>query len=215
MNRLFERYNIKVGESIIKGIAKIEAFEIESKNSISKIRLGMQGGLFSVKDGRYLKLHVGNELMMSDTHMERRTNYNFVSKANGDVLIAGLGIGMILSGIESKLIDGSIKSITIIEKHKDVIDLISPFFNDIIDRHNVSIINECIFSYRPEKSKKWDTIYFDIWPDICQDNLDEISKLHNKFKFKIKRDNPLFFMDSWMKDHLKYERNRNRVLYSY
>lgn len=31
------------------------------------------------------------------------------------------------------------------------------------------------------KGQKWDTIYFDIWPDVCIDNLEGAARLARKF----------------------------------
>ena len=45
-------------------------------------------------DFPYVRLYKkGDGIMMSDTPMERNTNESFIHKANGDVLIFGLGLG--------------------------------------------------------------------------------------------------------------------------
>ena len=58
-----------------------------------------------------------NRCIMSNTPMEEYTNREFVEKAHGDILIAGLGIGMIILPLQDK---EAVKSITIIEKNKDI-----------------------------------------------------------------------------------------------
>ena len=57
------------------------------------------------------------------------TNMDFCCNAYGDVLIGGLGIGMIILAIQDK---SKVKSITVIEKNQEVIDIIAPQlkFND-------------------------------------------------------------------------------------
>ena len=47
-----------------------------------------------VPPGRYARLFVNGTMFMSDTPMERNTNYAVVRNAHGNVLIAGLGIGL-------------------------------------------------------------------------------------------------------------------------
>jgi hypothetical protein len=53
---------------------------------------------------------------------------------------------------------------------------------------------------------KFDTIYFDIWAKISQENLAEMTKLHNKYrKNKVSKES---FMDSWLRDFLRKERQK-------
>ena len=68
-----------------------------------------------LQPGTYVKLidKQAKEIVMSDTTMEQRTNYAVLYRANGHVLIGGLGIGMILLAIQEK---PEVKSITVVEK---------------------------------------------------------------------------------------------------
>lgn len=190
-------------QPIEKGTIKIETYNFDSKKDFL-YNVRCREAMYYMYDGDYVRLYVNNQLMMSDTNMERTSNYEFIRYANGDVLIAGLGIGLIIFNILKK---DNIKTITIIENNQDLIDVIAPYFKDY---PNVKIIHGDIFEWVPDKGIKYDTIYFDIWPDICEDNLDEIKILHNKFKNKINRNNPNYYMNSWLKDYLKGLRRRNR-----
>ena len=67
----------------------------------------------NIPSGDYVKLTHNGSLLMSNTLMEKETNKNFVIKAHGNVLIGGLGIGMIILAIQDKL---TVKKITVIEK---------------------------------------------------------------------------------------------------
>lgn len=208
MEGVFEHYNLPVGAKRELRDATLSTFEFSSKKdpflNIRSVRDG--GSMFYVSDGKYVRLHVNGQLMMTDTGMERKSNLNFVRKANGKVLIAGLGIGLIIKNILPKLVSGEITEITIIEKYQSVIDLISPYF-----RHEkIKIICADIFEWMPIKDEKYDTIYFDIWPEICTDNLDEIKTLHNKFKNKLNKNNPSKWMNSWMKEYLQGIKRKER-----
>jgi len=185
-------------EPISKGVAHISIFDFNSKeNMLYNLRAVRDGGdMFYIYDGRYIRLHVDGILMMSDTNLELSSNYGFVSKSNGDILIAGLGLGVIIRNILDKQ---NINSITVIEKYQDVIDLVAPKFND----NRIKYICDDIFTWRPHKGIKYDTIYFDIWPTINTDNLIEIKKLHNIFKYYVNRNNPNHYMNSWMKEFLQ------------
>ena len=74
-----------------------------------------------IPTGKFIKLTHRGEVVMSDTAMEKRTNRDFVVKAHGNVLIGGLGIGLILLAIQDK---EDIEQITVIEKNKEVIELV-------------------------------------------------------------------------------------------
>lgn len=105
--------------------------------------------------GKFVKLLHNGELIMSDTEMERRTNMDFVRAAQGNVLIGGLGIGMVLLAIQDK---PEIKSITILEKYTEVIELVG---NQIPFNDKVKIVEADVFNYKTKKL--FDTIYLDIW----------------------------------------------------
>lgn len=146
-------------------------------------------------------------VMMSDTPMERNTNKGFLRSANGDVLIFGLGLGLIVFPL---LEDESVKSITIVELYQDLIDIVQPKI-EARDKHGkVKIIQGDCFTHEFPKGQKFDTIYFDIWIDICSDNYEEQKKLHRRYSKNLNRSNPNHFMDSWMRDHYKRELRRDK-----
>jgi hypothetical protein len=59
--------------------------------------------------------------------------------------------------------------------------------------------------WKPNKDQKFDTIYFDIWPDVCTDNLKDMSTLHRKAG-RWKTENA--WIGSWMRDSLKRQKAR-------
>lgn len=183
-----------------KGVAKINLFEFKRTDDFMfNFRAAREHPVFVIRDGEYVQLFVKGQLMMSDTGMERISNKAFIKKATGHVLIAGLGIGLIIYNILDKQ---SVQSITIVEKYQDIIDLISPKFTD----PRIKYICADIFEWKPDKGSKYDTIYFDIWPEICVDNLKQITILHNRFKSSKNKNG---WMNSWMKEYLqKQKRNR-------
>ena len=188
-----------------KGIAKISNFVFKaSENQIYNMRNVRDGGWdFYVSDGHYVRLHVGKELMMTDTPLERKSNRDFVQAANGRVLIAGLGIGMIIKNILDK---PNVAEIVVIEKYQDVIDLVSPAFTD----PRIRYVCADILDYLLPRTEKFDTIYFDIWPAICTDNLEEIYLLEKKFRRNMNKLNPNRWMGSWMKKYLQKEKRKNK-----
>lgn len=206
MREMFEKM-VKIVPEGEKGGAKITHFEVSKEDaSFTRIRAFQHPGAY-VPPGRYAKLKVDGELMMTDTQMEQRSNYGIVLEARGDVLIAGLGIGMVLVPV---LKNPKVKNVLVVEKSQDVIDLVEPPIRRALSQRaakKLTVLQADIFEWQPEKGRKWDVLYFDIWANICTDNLDEISKLHRKFA---RRKNKGGWMESWQQELLRHRRRQER-----
>lgn len=191
-----------------KGEAKVRHLIIGQKEAqYTMMRAAATGGReMPIDEGVYVQLFVNGSMVMSDTQMERRSNYEVVHRSKGDVLIAGLGLGMVLVPILSK---DEVMSVMVIEKSQDAIDLVEPHLRKALGAkaNKLTVICADIFDWKPPRGAKWDMIYFDIWTDMCTDNLEEMAKLHRKFS---RRRNPGGWMDSWEKATLRYWRSRGR-----
>lgn len=150
----------------------------------------------------------GEGIMMSDTPMERNTNRTFIQRANGDVLIFGLGLGLIIFPL---LDDESVKSITVVELYQDLIDVVKPKIKEKDIHNKVNIIRGDCFINEFSKEKKFDTIYFDIWINISESNYTEQKKLTRMYARHINRENPNFYMDAWMKSYYKKEKVKEKA----
>ena len=204
MNGVADMYDLGVGQKKSQGVATISKFELD-KEEARKLNLGyvMSGqSMMWMSSGTYMRLHVDGVLMMSDSDMEKNTNSKFIKNAHGDVMIAGLGIGLILRNLEDKVKSGVVTSITVYEKHQDVIDLVAPYFQ------HLPLTVKCadILEYKPPKDEMYDTIYFDIWPSIKEKNLDDTKLLHNRWKFRKRAGG---WMDSWVKKYLQNEKRKS------
>lgn len=190
----FERMTNIVAPAVA-GLAKIDHY---TPSRFEVMMAGIRGQAAS--EETVVRLFVDGGLMMSDGADEKRSNAGVVYAANGDVMIAGLGIGLILVPILKK---PTVKSVTVIEKYQDVIDLVAPSFPYRI----LTVICADINDWKPDKGTKYDTIYFDIWPDVCTDNLEEINTLHRRFK-NYKRAGG--WMNSWQRERLVYLKRRGQ-----
>lgn len=141
--------------------------------------------------------------VMSDTPMEHRTNYEIVRKAHGDIIIGGLGIGMILLPILEK---EEVKSVTIVEKYQDIIDITG----SQIKSDKLKIVHGDIFENNFPRGTKFDVIYFDIWNYINEDVYEEMKDLKKKYRrcLKNKKENP----NSWIGCWAEHEAKNNRKL---
>lgn len=156
-------------------------------------------------DFPYIRLKkTGEGIMMSDTPMERNTNRDFIQKANGDVIIFGLGLGLVILPLLKK---ENVKSILVVELYQDLIDMVEPILKKHDTENKLKVIQGDCFDIHNSipKEKKFDVVYGDIWISICTDNYEEMKTLTKNWKNRINRDNPNAFIDHWMKDYLKRE----------
>ena len=122
-----------------------------------------------------------NGVVMSDAEFEKQTNHQFMRVARGKVLVAGLGIGMILIPL---LNDKDVSKITVIEKEKEIIDLVYPKIKKRDKANKLELIHGDATEIEIPKEKKYDVIYFDIWDNVCGDNWEEMKILKKRFRKK-------------------------------
>lgn len=185
-------------EPCSKGEAVIKHFSVGKLNA-GLFNVNLRSGGDAIAPGDYTSLHVDGVLMMSDTPMERRSNYGALHNARGDVLIAGMGMGVVLAPI---LLKPEVKSVTVIEKSQDVIDLVA---HRMPNQEKLGIICADVLTWTPPKGRKWDYCWFDIWPDICLDNLEDMKLLHRRFARRVR-----WAQQSWMRDRLLFEDRREK-----
>ena len=153
---------------------KVETFVVP-EHSIENMRLLFQPGGRVVRPGKYTKLTHNGTVVMSNTPSELRDHSYFVYKAKGKVLINGLGLGCCLSEVLEKK---EVESVTVIEISQNVINLVAPFF---LPNPRFEIVHADAFTWKPPKGIRYGAIWHDIWNDICEDNLPEMTKLHRKY----------------------------------
>lgn len=169
-----------------KGKFKLDIFEIDHNNWVAHIQ--------GISCGRYARLKFKGECIMSDTDMEKRTNEYFVHHAHGDVLIGGLGIGLVLLAIQDK---ADVHSITVIEKYPEVIEIVG---SQLQLNEKVKIICDDVYTWEPENDCRYDCIYMDIWgyinSDIYEQRMKPIKAKYNRY-LKPKTESPNRFNKCW------------------
>lgn len=190
MSSYRDKYQVNVPDGA-SGNWGIRKFKVNEKEASLGATLAMYSGGSQgryVPSGTYTALYrsrglfipdenMGN-IIMSDTPDEIRDHSRFMHRSQGSVLIAGLGLGMVLQGCAVK---PEVTSVTVIEQSPDVIKLVEAHYKAKPFGHKVTIVNADIFEWKPEKGVKFDCAWFDIWDNLCTDNLDEIAKLNRKF----------------------------------
>ncbi len=155
------------------------------------------------KPGHYARLRVDGAVMMSDTDMELRTNIGAIQDAHGDVLIGGLGLGAIVLSIVRK---PDVRSVTVVEKNSHVIALVEDQLRRAMTgTQSAGFLVWTADVYRwqpkPENVHRFDYIYFDIWQNLCTDNVDEMQRLHLRYRKYLRKGGRV---TSWEYDHLRY-----------
>lgn len=159
------------------GEARVEHFEIsEAEARFAALRASLnpgRAGSMPPLPGRYAKLTVGGTLMMTDTRMEQYSSLAFIRAAHGDVLIYGLGLGMVLPAL---LASERVQSVTVVEKSADVMSLVAPHY----ENPKLTVIVDDAFSFKPARGVRYDVVFVDIWPDISESNAEEMSSLRRR-----------------------------------
>ena len=113
----------------------------------------------------YLALTQGNNVWMSLNPNEIETMKPYIQKGKGNVLVLGLGMGYVPYLLSLK---DEVKSVTIVEKDQEVIDI----FNKLIwpnftNKNKVKIIKDDAvkFVQNSQKSQQFDYIFADLWHD--------------------------------------------------
>lgn len=210
LDGLKDRYNLN-GSPITRGNVVIEPFTITEEQALHDNAMYFRDKprWMEIVPGEYVVLKISGETVMSDTPMEKTTNAGIILNATGNVLIAGLGIGLLLHNLLPKLLSGKVTTIQVIEKNEELIQVIRPYFRDLpVDK--VMVTRADIFEWLPAPGTKYDTIYFDIWTDICSYNYLDMKVLHKRFrKYLVKGG----YMDSWLRDHCKSRYQVDKYLY--
>lgn len=158
---------------------KLEVYEVtEQEESFSKMRAASGHDMEFCPKGKYMILKRGSTVVMSDTMMERDTNLRAFNRARGHVLIGGLGMGMLMCGIQKK---PEVSSVTVVEKDQTLIDMMMKCGLHI-DEEKTVIVQGDVFTWEPGFKFKYDYLYFDIWDNICEDNVEEFKKLRKLYR---------------------------------
>ncbi|OQP65544.1 hypothetical protein A3860_17930 [Niastella vici] len=101
----------------------------------------------------------------------------FIEKANGKVLVFGLGLGMVAQALAAKT---DVHTITVVELDQELVDMVGTYYENYSSK--IKIIQGNAFTYHDSKS--YDAIWFDIWDTISSDNLPEMDLLKKRWKKK-------------------------------
>jgi hypothetical protein len=185
-----------------RGDACVEHFEVrEAQSNLSAMiaQLSQENKWWEyVPPGRYARLTIGGKLFMTDSLFEKFAALPFIDNARGDVLVTGLGLGMVVPPL---LATPELKSLTIIEKNPDVIDLVETPLRNFVEKHwcaSRRLTIECADAYLWDGGdKKYDTIFHDIWPTVNPANLMLFRRVEARYARWL---SPGGWQDCWSKE---------------
>ena len=140
----------------------------------------------------YNFLWVNEHLWMWDIPIEQKVQRGIADKAYGDVLCAGYGLGLVQKYL---LENPKVKSVTTVEKYKQVIDENLKVFNKI----HGGVVVEDFFKYTGEQ--QYDCIIGDICDDIMPDYLQDYKVFKQRTMDLLKPDGKMF---QWGGEYFEY-----------
>jgi hypothetical protein len=183
---LLSKVDVPEGQS---GIWSVKRFTVSKQDaSFFNLQLLMHGeGYRSIQPGTYTGLFRDGSFdnpIMSDTPAEIHDHYAPVRAAQergGNVLIAGLGLGVVLQAI---LQLPNVQKATVIEIDRDVIDLVAPHYLQKFGKERLEIVQADALAWKPN-GRCWDVAWFDIWDNICADNKAQMALLTRRYAKKV------------------------------
>lgn len=161
-------------------VAMAQAAELKQAPDLPLVAsAGMKPGTHAVLIQVKAK-ELGHTVWMSTHEAEKTTQAEFVAAARGRVMVAGLGIGLVLRPLLSK---PEVTQVVVIEKNMEVYRIMRPELERIkreAGPNRLRIVNHDVFHYTP--GRQFDTIYFDVWPNITPKNMIGMLKLRQRFK---------------------------------
>ena len=172
-----EKYKVGVPEGK-SGDWKITKFVVSDEESKwDRVRGTFKPGHRFCYPGNYTRLSYKGHVIMSDTADEIQDHYPLFWNSKGKVLLNGLGLGVALQGV---LLHPQVEFVTVIEISQDVVDLTKDYHEALFPGRFEIIVADAL-EYKPPKGVRYNTVWHDIWPTICSDNLEEMKHLHRKY----------------------------------
>lgn len=176
----------------VSGDWRVETFKVSKKDADwHNMRASIHGDGRFITEGTYKQLMCRGSLVMSNTPSEISDLRSIISAAKGNVLINGLGLGIVLQAVLNK---EEVTKVTVIEKEMDVIRLVAPTFIEkmswitekqqmyvVSEDKRIRIYHDDAYTWEPPKGVRYDAVWHDIWENICADNLEGMKKLHRKY----------------------------------
>lgn len=159
----------------------VERFTVsEQEAALHNVRISCKPGIARrrIEPGTYTRLVRGRATcVMSDTPAELRDLSPLASKAEGVVLINGLGLGLatIFAANAPRT-----ERVVVVEKSPDVLALVADHVLAACPAGKVEIVEADAFDWTPPKGARYDAAWHDVWDDIASGNLPQMTALKRR-----------------------------------
>lgn len=148
------RIQVSIPEGI-SGDYEVAHYTDETTDNMWQVYLSMKN---ETHDSHTVLLKAGCDMpIMQDSEAEYNEHQWLWDNATGDVLIGGLGLGM----VHQPLIDNpNVTSVTIVELEQDVVDLV---WDDCEKDETFSVVMADFETWTPPEGSSFDTVWGDTW----------------------------------------------------
>lgn len=162
-----------IGAPQASGPWHIDGFTVREEDELyGRLTAVEQGSDRFAPAGSYLSLKGTDDedkpfVMMSNTPDEISDHTLIFDHAEGRVLVHGLGLSCVVSGLLAK---PEVEHIDVVELSGDVIRMVGPAY---ADEPRVTIHQGNCLTYEWPDNARWDYVWHDIWAKISDDNLED------------------------------------------
>jgi len=182
MDKWWKTYLVDIPEGQ-SGDWKIEKFSVtidEAKLYNARASFNFSNRGQYIRPGDYTKLMRKGTVVMSDTPSEIRDHLDIIGRAEGQVLIGGLGLGVVVGACCEK---PEVEHVTVIEISPNVIELVGQHYQKKFG-DKLTIIQDDVFTWKWPRGAHYSVAWFDIWDNVCGDNASEMTKLKRRYARK-------------------------------
>lgn len=192
------RVSVPEGQSGAWAVSRFTISETDEQRERERAKI--VGAARVIPAGTYTRLTEGERVWRTDTPDEVADLREVVQAAHGKVLIAGLGLG---SSVGLVLANPEVEQLIVIERYQEVIDLVGPTY---LPDPRLTILAKDPMTMRWPHGVKFDTVFFDIWPDARVENLVDIKTLKHSYAHRVSR--PHGWLGAWQENWLRYQQSR-------
>lgn len=197
--------DLKVGSWLPEGRvdgAVVERFEITDQAADAyNLGLAINGRVHrSVEPGEYTRLGTDGVLQMSDTRAEIGDHIGFIRLASlrsspTTILVNGLGLGLVAKAL---LDMDHVERVDVVEIDERVIALVEPHLRTATGAGDDRLVvhhDDALEIEWPPRTR-WTLAWHDIWPTICGDNRESMTRLHRRYGGRVQH------QDSWAREEV-------------
>lgn len=144
-------------------------------------------------------LWIDKHLWMWDIPFERSLQKSIAKKAQGDVLVAGYGLGLVQRSLTENPL---VKSVTTVEIYDKIIDLCKEEYGQIYG----DVIIDDFYNFNTDK--RYQTVIGDIWDDIVPQCLPQYRMFKEKAETLLRPGGEIL---AWGKEFYEYLIEKNKI----